>query len=388
MRERRPGVWGLEVYLGKDPVTGRKRYRTETFHGRKRQAETALAQLIARTNVERAPETEGTFAYLLEEWMRIVKRDRSPTTHQEYRRIIDSVIVPRLGAIELRALTARDLDALYHAETDRGLSANSVGQVHAICRRALNVAVKWDWIETNPAHKATPPARTKAEIHPPVLQTYFDMLEAADALDRDFGVLVRVAAATGCRRGELCGLQWRDLDVATGRLAVRRSVAVVKGATPGQRDIVVKDTKSHQTRTLTLDVPTLELLAEHLEHCIAWAQRDAAGLVPAAFMFSHDPDRARPLRPPWVTETFGRARELAGMGHIWLHGLRHLNGSLQLAAGVPLATVSARLGHLYQSTTLGFYSHSMPGADGDAAAKLGALLARPLAAPAAAQAAS
>lgn len=375
-RERKPNVWGLEVYLGRDPVTGRKRYRTGTFHGRRRQAETALANLIAQTKIERAPETEGTFAFLLEEWMRLVKRDRSPTTHQEYRRIIDAVVIPRLGTVELRALTPRHLDALYHAESERGLSANSVGQVHAICRRALNVAVKWDWIDANPANKATPPPRTKAEIHPPTLATYHAMLEASDALDRDFGVLVRVAAATGCRRGELCGLQWRDLDPTTGRLSIRRSVAVIKGA-KGKRAVVIKDTKSHQTRTLALDVPTLDLLAHHLQRAIAWAGRDANGLAAEAFIFSHVPDRAEPLRPPWVTETFAKAREEAGMGHIWLHGLRHLNGSLQLAAGVPLATVSARLGHLYQSTTLGFYSHSMPGTDDAAAVTLGALLAAP-----------
>jgi integrase len=379
MRERRPGVWGLEVYLGRDPVTGRKRWKTQTFHGKKRQAQKALAVMVAGAGVERAPATEGTFAYLLNEWMKLVKRDRSPTTHQEYRRIVDKVIVPRLGAIALHDLTPHHLDQLYQAESER-ISANSVGQVHAICRRALNVAVKWGWIEINPAHRTTPPARTKAEIRPPALQSYFDLLTVADEIDRDFGVLVRVAAATGCRRGELCGLQWGDLDWTSGRLAVRRAVAVVKGA-KGRRDVIVKPTKSKQTRTLRLDQDTLNLLAGYLIHCRAWAERDADGLGREAFMFSHVPDRAEPLRPPWVTDAFARARTEAGMdSSIWLHGLRHLNGSLQLAAGVPLATVSGRLGHTVQTTTLGFYSHSMPGEDERAAEKLGALL-RPAPAP-------
>jgi integrase len=65
------------------------------------------------------------------------------------------------------------------------------------------------------------------------------LLLAADAQDPEFAALLRVLAATGARRGEVCGLRWSDLDTKGGTLFIRRSVASVAGKTHAARRIAL-----------------------------------------------------------------------------------------------------------------------------------------------------
>jgi integrase len=64
-----------------------------------------------------------------------------------------------------------------------------------------------------------------------------------------------------------------------------------------------------------------------------------------------------------------------GLKDVRLHDLRHFSATRLLAAGVPIRTVSGRLGHANASTTLGVYAHFVQDSDRDAADALGAVLA-------------
>jgi integrase len=57
-----------------------------------------------------------------------------------------------------------------------------------------------------------------------------------------------------------------------------------------------------------------------------------------------------------------------------LHDLRHYVATNLGAAGTPIATISARLGHRDRATTLNIYQHALPAQDHDAAQLLGTLL--------------
>jgi integrase len=88
--------------------------------------------------------------------------------------------------------------------------------------------------------------------------------------DPDFFTFLRLAAATGARRSQLCALQWGDVDLADGRIVFRR--AVVKGP----HGIVVKDTKNHRAYRVVLDAVTAAVLVEHRER---WLTRVASAGV-------------------------------------------------------------------------------------------------------------
>ncbi len=74
LRERGKGSWELRVYVGRDPVTLRDRYKTKTFKGGKRAAEQALAAFV--TQVGTGVASEGTFGALVERWFTIASVSR------------------------------------------------------------------------------------------------------------------------------------------------------------------------------------------------------------------------------------------------------------------------------------------------------------------------
>jgi len=92
-------------------------------------------------------------------------------------------------------------------------------------------------------------------------------------------------------------------------------------------------------------------------------------------VFSHDPGGAVPWAPDHVTKSFQRLRESVGLGAVRLHDLRHFAATSLLAAGVPIRTVSGRLGHANAATTLGVYAHFIEASDQQAANLLAAAIA-------------
>ena len=97
IRERGKGTWELRVFLGRDPITRRDRYKTRTFKGGKKEAEKELRALLS--TVEAGVVSEGTFGELLERWYLVAStsRDWSPKTVAEHRRIIDKQLGPLSG---------------------------------------------------------------------------------------------------------------------------------------------------------------------------------------------------------------------------------------------------------------------------------------------------
>ena len=102
------------------------------------------------------------------------------------------------------------------------------------------------------------------------------------------GAAIALAAVTGCRRGEVCGLRWSDLDFETGRIWVRR--AVKHGL--DNRQLVVGPTKTHADRCLTLDPLALAVLMTHRKRMEEIASQIGVTLPPDAYILSVEPDSA------------------------------------------------------------------------------------------------
>ncbi|MGH3420097.1 MAG: tyrosine-type recombinase/integrase, partial [Streptosporangiaceae bacterium] len=112
---------------------------------------------------------------------------------------------------------------------------------------------------------------------------------------------------TGVRRGELCGLQIRDVDLDRGLVHVAFNYVV----RAGQR--IRKDTKTHQDRWLAIDPVTCALIAGYLAEIKAELAAVGAGLRDDAYLFSNDPAHARPWNPDWVTHKVADAADAAGV---------------------------------------------------------------------------
>ncbi len=168
----------------------------------------------------------------------------------------------------------------------------------------------------------------------------------------------------------MCGLRWKDVDLDTGTLTISR--AIVEAA---HSVLVEKDTKTHASRRIALDPDTVDMLRGHRKRAEERASACEVRRPDESYVFSADPDGQRPWAPNDVTKDFIRLRKAAKLPTVRLHDLRHFAATRLLAAGVPVRTVSGRLGHSNAATTLGVYAHFVEESDREAAAKLGALIA-------------
>ncbi|MGH9059319.1 MAG: tyrosine-type recombinase/integrase, partial [Acidimicrobiales bacterium] len=365
----------VRVSLGRDPVTGRYRYVHRQVNGGKRVAQRVAAELVAEVD-HGGHQTGGshTVTELLERWMaHIEAQGRAPSTLARYRSAIAHDIGPQLGTKRIDRLTGADLDAFYARLAKRGLGPLSIRKSHAILSASLNQALKWGWLDRNPVVRATPPGVRSREIVPPTTDEVRRLLEACEAFNADLASLVYVAVTTGCRRGELCGLRWSDVDLDAATLVVVRSISDASG------QLEVKDTKTHSARRLALDPSTVEVLRRHHTRVLERARAAGVTVGPSSYVWSQDLAAAAPYRPNRVTSAFRTLTANLGMQHITFHSLRHFAATALAGQGIGVRTIAGRLGHANPSLTLRTYAHFLDAADRDAAAAIGAVVTKLLA---------
>jgi integrase len=375
LQERGPKTWRLSVFVGRDSRTGRKRYAQRTVHGTKKEAERALARLVTEVDEGRhSASAAGTFGDLLDRWLETKAQSVDPATIGNYRWVADKYIRPGLGRTRVASLKAADIDSFYvrlasqPGERGKMLSPRTIRICHVVIRQALDQARKWGLITRNPAVDASPPKSRHHEIHPPSVEQVLTLLAAAKEYDEDFATYLRVLAATGCRRSEALALRWNSIDWKKSELAIAHSLTMVDSV------VVEKDTKTHQARRVILDVGTVKALDSHRRRADARASACGTVITREAYVFSSDADESTPWRPDVATNRFGRLCKSVGISGVRLHDLRHYVATNLGAAGTPIATISARLGHRDKATTLNVYQHTLPAQDHQAAELLGTLL--------------
>lgn len=141
-------------------------------------------------------------------------------------------------------------------------------------------------------------------------------------------VFLRLAAISGARRGELCALRWRNLDLEAGVLHIGGALVQVGN------DIIEKDTEIHAERRVSIDKRTVELLTEYRSMFQSLLDVAEVRLSNDAFVFSHALDGAEPRRPNYVTLAFGRLANEQGLTGVRLNDLRHFAATTMLVDGV------------------------------------------------------
>jgi integrase len=215
---------------------------------------------------------------------------------------------------------------------------------------------------------ARSPARARRhEVTPPAPAAILRLVAAAEASHLPLAAFVRLAAATGARRGELCALRWGDVDLE------RPDVLIARAIIDTDRGPLEKDTKTHSKGRLAVDRDTVAALRRHRDRLV-----DAGASVGAeAFVWSPELDGGRPWSPLHWTTAFRTLCRQVGLLGVRLHDLRDAHATQLLAANVPVRTVSGRLGHADAAVTLNVYGYWLEASDQDAAAVIGDLLAEP-----------
>jgi integrase len=386
IRQQSKGSWELKFDLGRDPLTGRRITKYATFHGTKRKAQEELTRLLAHRNEgSYVDPTKMTVAAYLRHWLAAdIDRRVAIRTAARYRGIIEKNVIPRLGRVPLRKLTAVHVEAL-EAELQRqgwakqrsqrkiegteleqrGLSAQTVRLVHRVISQALSHAVRLGVLLKNPAAQVKPPRPDQREIKILSKDEIGTLLKSAKGTPLYLPVLV--AVTTGLRRGELLALRWRDIDLKEGVLAVNQSIERIRG------EITFKAPKtSTGRRSITLPAVTVQALQEHRLVQAEERLRLGLGRDPHGLVFTRAD--GQPFNPDAVSKAFERLIAASDVTPITLHGLRHTHISHLLMDGVHVKVVSERVGHASVTITLSVYAAYIPSMQADAALRVDAWL--------------
>jgi integrase len=279
LQELGDGHWRLRVFAGRE--AGKVRQVSRNFKGTKRQAESALAKLVA--DVERqqvATIKVGTLGELVDQWLDDIDPHRSAYTMREYRRIVTKTIKPALGGMRIDKITGRHVDDFYRKLHQGGLSSSSVHQHHSVIHASLGRAVKWGLLPSNPADRATPPRPTRSTASAPAVGDVQRLVAEAEQTDTVLAIAVALAAITGARRGELCTLRWSDVNWPRRTLTIARSLTVVdKVVTEGP-------TKTHQRRDIAIDDALGAFLTRRRAEQERYAETVGVQLVDDPFVLS------------------------------------------------------------------------------------------------------
>lgn len=279
-------------------------------------------------------------------------------------------ISPKIRRVRLRDPRPRDVQALLNGHSSSGASPQTVRNIHAVLRRALNHALRWELVQRNVATLVELPRLNRDEVR---ALSPSDAVRILDAVKSDrIGPLIGVGLATGLRLGELLGLRWRDVDLDGGSLQVRHTLQRLKGRGPELAEPKTK--RSRRTILLgatvvaTFKARRTQQLQERLWAGSRWQEGD--------FVFSTTV--GTPMVAGDVTARFQRLLHAADLPRMRFHDLRHGAASLLLSQGVHPRVVMQMLGHSTIALTMDTYSHVIPQLERDAADVMEIALRGPL----------
>jgi integrase len=275
-------------------------------------------------------------------------KGKSKSTVDNYRSLAGNNLIPQIGAIKLKELTADRLD-VWIDERAGELSTRSLRLVHQILERSIRHAQARDKVRRNVASLITiPEGQAGRPSQAMTLDQAVSLLgTVGSGADFRLSAYVVVSLLTGVRTEEARALHWAEVDLEAGTVAVYRSVRA-KG-----------DTKTRRSRRV-LQMPK-KVAAALKEH----RKRQAAERLRAGEAWQdHDLVFCRldgtPLDRWQVRREFAEITRAAGLGEDWIpRELRHSFVSILSASDVPLEDISQLVGHVSTSVTETVYRHEI-----------------------------
>lgn len=288
-----------------------------------------------------------------------------------YKSILKNHISPVLGHMKLKEIKPIHVQEFVNIIKEKPsnksksgkLAATSVRRYFTVLQSVMHHAYKLGLIGINPAssdritlpriEEPTTEILTKEE-----LDIIFNLLNDEQLM---FKLLIHIAINSGCRRGELVGLQWSDVDFKTGVITIQRSNYKVKNG-----PIRSKEPKNKKKRFVTLPPYCMELLKEYRkkQNVLQFELGDAWCGNNWIFIQAD----GKPMNPTTPTQWFSKFLKKHNLKHIKFHALRHTSATLLLANGTNIKNVASRLGHAQLKTT-NRYVHALDAADMEAANK-------------------
>lgn len=317
-----------------------------TAKGNKRRAEQILRERITEYEQKSAILTKNiTFVDFMRQWLEVIQSQVKESTFNQYKRIVENSIIPFFGPmnIALQNLEPIHIQQYYKSKVDEGLSGNTVKHHHANIHKALQYALKLNWIAYNPADRVELP-KVKA-----FTGNFYNDEQIKELLNQIKGDVIEtpvlLAATYGLRRSEALGLQWGAVDFERHTITIKHTVV------PNRHGLICADTTKNKTSTRTLQM--LPFIEEHLKRIRA-RQKQMQETLPYSYIKSDYVctwNNGSLIQPDYLSRHFKSFLQRKGLPLIRFHDLRHSSASLLIANGCSLKEVGEWLGHSCITTT-------------------------------------
>lgn len=270
-------------------------------------------------------------------------------------------IYKAIGHIRMDKLTTRHIQAFINTLSKEGaneingkpLSPKSVRHNLNLISDVFNYGIKMGVVADNPCSRVALPKieQKEKEIYTPEeAMRFLDLLNNEPIKYRAF---FNLAIYSGFRRGELLGLEWKDIDWDSGIISVRRTSCYSH-----TRGVYTDTTKTKMSqRTLKFPQMIMDLLRELREYQDNEALKFGDKWVETDRLFTKE--NGEPQHPNTTYHWLERFCEREGLPFYGLHTFRHLFASLLVNNGVDIVTVSGALGHSNVTTTSNIYCHML-----------------------------
>ena len=251
-------------------------------------------------------------------------------------------------------------DMFESAVEDRSLSESSVSRVKRCLSAIFTAAVKKEIMRRNPcSNTITLKKKSKAPA------AYLDETQALNLIaaldeqnDFQFKVQINTLLFTGMRGGELCGLQWSDIDFENSVIYIRHTLAYLRGRGKGEKSVYELQTPktTNSERYVVIPASLLDLLKQQKEYLQqrqaaareAWESSDMVFTTAFGGFYGEQ----------YLNAKFKKFAKKIGLPeNIHIHSLRHTTASLLINSDVSPKLIAEQLGHSSASITQDIYSH-------------------------------
>lgn len=296
--------------------------------------------------------------------------ETAENTRASYKSNLENHVFPTLGDVLMVEITPAMITKLIYGHMENHAHESTI-KVYNIMNGVFGMAFMDDSIPFNPMLKVKRPKQPKEEKGNDETTKALDVKELSHVYScvrqepMKWQAFIELAADTGCRRGELCALEWKDIDFDNETITIKSNLQY----TPG-KGVYFAAPKNGKTREVDIGTDTADLLRkwkkEQLKICVCkyvfnpeksnqykYAQTNSKKKQQKAI-----PIENMPMNPQTPTRYFKKFGEKYDVPGFHPHLLRHTSASVAITNGADVASVSARLGHSDPSITMRMYTHA------------------------------
>lgn len=356
------GKFKVDVSLGEDPVTGRRRRKIKVFNTRK-EAEKYEDELHHIYNTKQIfGERNLSFSLVRDLYLEDCKIHSKQSTFSMIRYVVGKHITPYWENSFLRGITTRDVRKFQEKLIASQMANKSINNIMIILKCIFRKAVEENAMSFNPSDNVKNLRKTTKQMKfwtPDEFKQFLSLIEEEDFLFRAF---YSTAYLTGMRCGEMLALNWTDID------PYRREINVYKSLSYNRSELVIAEPKTRSSiRRISVNSKLLLLLDEWKEKQKYLFDRLRMTHTDQTHIFQYKD-------VPPTKDRFSRKIKLickdSDLDPIRLHDLRHSHVALLIHQKEDYATIKERLGHASIKTTIDVYGHLYPNKQQETADRL------------------